>query len=414
MKKITIIYITLNMLLLAPTIPAVELFSTDTQQLQFTGYFRAGVGVSEGGTRQAKFSLSGTRSAYRLGNEPDTNVELTLQYAYIPIGKTTPKFKLIYMQDGYAPHGSNFKLDHRAQSYVQLNDILADADLWLGRRYYDRKFIHLMDHSWLNSGQGAHNGVGLKNITMPTGSLDLALFRYHDNGAGSPLRANAIDARWRGIPIHTNTELTAWAKYVIRDKNDILTYNKEKGIGLGVWIDYKKGNVTDTLAILYQSGPAIQQADYNARPIREDQIWDLKKAKTFEINNVFFYEILPKLSVQWSLLFRTEERGIAGSSRVNWLSTGIRPIYYLTDYINLALEASVDYVDDKINNRNGHLSKITVAMQIAQARGFYQRPVLRLFVTTAQWSNDFSAISAPPYNGEKSGWSSGIQAEWWW
>ena len=55
---------------------ALEIMKTGQQSLEFHGYVRTGIGMSEDGTTQAKFQAPGTRAVYRLGNEPDTNMEL--------------------------------------------------------------------------------------------------------------------------------------------------------------------------------------------------------------------------------------------------------------------------------------------------------------------------------------------------
>ncbi|MCK4707120.1 MAG: carbohydrate porin [Gammaproteobacteria bacterium] len=104
-----------------------------------------------------------------------------------------------------------------------------------------------------------------------------------------------------------------------------------------------------------------------------------------EINNTLTQEFLPDYSVQWTLLLRQEDRGVAGNSKVSWYSIGARPIFYFSKHINLAFEVGIDNIDDEINNRSGTLSKLTTALQISAAPGFKSRPVLRFFITLADW-----------------------------
>ena len=118
-------------------------------------------------------------------------------------------------------------------------------------------------------------------------------------------------------------------------------------------------------------------------------------------------------------MYRQEDRGLASNSKLNWASTGVRPIFYFSKHINLAIEAGVDYVDDKINNRKGSLTKLTTALQLSADRGFYSRPVLRLFVTLADWSESLKGQIGDtpgnaPYGTVTNGWSVGAQAEVWW
>ena len=188
---------------------------------------------------------------------------------------------------------------------------------------------------------------------------------------------------------------------------------------MGTWLDYKSNSLKNTIALKYETGAAISQSDFNPNAIREDLGWNLNKAKVFEINNMLTYEALPDYSFQWSLLYRQDDRGTAGNSDIRWMSTGIRPIFYLSKHINLALEAGIDYVDDKVNSRSGSLNKFTMALQFSADRGFKSRPVLRLFATVASWDESFRGAVGnipgnAPYSDSVSGWTIGAQGETWW
>lgn len=402
---------------------------TGQHSLEFHGYFRGGFGLSESGTTQAKFQAPGTRAAYRLGNEPDTNLELQFNYNY-DMGKSESDkshVQGVIMLDGYKAHGESneFSVGNLAQGYLSFNQFFNnDVKLWLGRRYYDRKDIHIMDHTWLNSGQGAHAGFGIENIKAGTGKLNLALFRYEDIFSGELINSTGLDIRWRDLEMSNNSKLTLWAGLTARHKVAALNYASKTGYGIGAWLDHKSENISNTSVILYQSGPAITQGDYNARPIREDidgVLWNLDDATVFEVSNTLTYEKLPNYSVQWTVMARQEDHGLAGNSKFNWYSMGARPIFYFSKHLNLALEASIDSIDDKLNNRSGTLTKFTTALQISADRGFYNRPVMRLFITLADWSDELKGAglvgSTPgnaPYANDTQGWSIGAQAEVWW
>lgn len=125
--------------------------------------------------------------------------------------------------------------------------------------------------------------------------------------------------------------------------------------------------------------------------------------------------------MQWTVIARSENFGLKGSKgdTVNWYSTGIRPIFYLTNHVNIAVELGIDFVDDEINDRQGSVRKSTIALQLAKSRGYYSRPVLRAFATYANWSDDFKELvgvspNGAPYGNQTHGWTYGIQAEAWW
>ena len=427
MKNILAVMLVVILSVLSHSTIALEI-SSGQDSLKMHGYFSTGLGFSKNGDTQAKFQLPGARSKYRLGNEPDTNMELLFDYTHKlkdPENKNA-NIQSVIMLDGFKNHGESnaISLGHIAQAYVSLNKLFNDdVDIWIGRRFYQRKSIHIMNHYWLNPGQNSHNGLGFVNQLLGAGKLDLALFRNEDNfsisGTAYLINNTVLDARWHDLPTSQKTRLTAWVQLADRAALGALNYAKKSGYSVGTWLDYKSNSLKNTIALKYETGAAISQSDFNPNAIREDLGWNLNKAKVFEINNMLTYEALPDYSFQWSLLYRQDDRGTAGNSDIRWMSTGIRPIFYLSKHINLALEAGIDYVDDKVNSRSGSLNKFTMALQFSADRGFKSRPVLRLFATVASWDESFRGAVGnipgnAPYSDSVSGWTIGAQGETWW
>ena len=399
---------------------------TGKHSLDFHGYIRTGLGMSKDGTTQAKFKAPGARASYRLGNEPDTDLELQFNYNYkMSKDKTDNAYvQGVFMLDGYKTHGSSsdFSVSNLAQGYLSFNQFFnSDTKIWLGRRYYDRKSLHISNHYWLNPGQGSMGGLGIEDVSAGTGKFNFAMFRYEDVSGTDLIDSTSLDARWHGIEVGENAKLTLWAGFTARHKQATLNYETKTGYGIGAWLDQKSSNMKNTTVFIYQTGPEIKQGDFNPKPIRENLAgtWNLDKARSFEISNALTYEKLPEYSFQWIALYRQEDHGISGNSKFNWASTGIRPIFYFSKHVNLALEAGIDYIDDKVNNRKGSLTKLTTALQLSADRGFYSRPVLRVFITLADWSDALkgqvgNTPGNAPYATVTQGWSVGAQAEVWW
>jgi maltoporin len=191
---------------------------------------------------------------------------------------------------------------------------------------------------------------------------------------------------------------------------------------LGIWHDQANFlglGGSNTVAGTYRHGAALVQGTFNARPVREDQGFDLSNAAAWEINNNFLMEPSNKWSMQWAVVLRSEDRGLGRSDKIKWYSTGIRPIYYISDHVNIAFELGYDYVDNEILDRKGGLTKATLALQLARGRGYYNRPVLRLFGTYARWSDAFEGLigntpGSAPYGDDTKGWTVGTQIEAWW
>ena len=401
---------------------------TGQESLEFHGYFRAGLGMSESGTTQARFQAPGARSSYRLGNEPDTNIELQLSYNY-KVGQSeldNSYVRGVFMLDGYQPHGqtNDFTISHLAQGYLSFNAFFNnDIKLWLGRRYYDRKSIHILDYTWLNPGQFSQAGLGIEDISTGTAKINVALFRYEDtfdiSGTAFLLNSTRLDTRWHDLNISDNLKLTLWADLTLRHELTTSSYANQSGYGLGGWLDYDASATKNTTVLIYQIGSSINQGNYNPKPVREDLGWDLENATSFEFSNTLTFEPESDYAVQWAVLYRHEDHGLAGNSKLDWYNTGVRPIIYFSRHMNIAFEAGFDRIEDDINNLNGSLSKFTTALQISADRGFFSRPVMRFFVTFADWSDDFKGLigNTPgdaPYANETQGWSIGAQAETWW
>lgn len=398
------------------------------------GYLRIGAGASEDGGPQAQFQAPSARSKYRLGNEPDANLELAVSHRYrMEPELKSPTVHTYVMIDGYAAHNDDFEFNNLAQAYVEFEQFFDnDISVWMGRRYYDRKDIHLSDHFWLNTGQGAYFGMGLEGFKLGSGEVSLAAFRYQDKGAQSVnasatgvLNSTAFDLRYHGFELTDNHTLNLWGQLVQRHENDDLDYRNKMGFGGGGWIDSKNFlGGEHTLAVLFLGGPAITKGDFDARPVREDENndgqndWDLGEATAVEINSNYTVEIGKRFAFQSMLLYRYEVRGVDDGIKgdeVFWWSAGGRLVYFMSDYFSLAGEAGFDTTDNQLVDLTGSVRKATLALQMAPKPGYYERPLMRLFITLANWDNDFEGIVASDVYGEDTaGFTVGAQVETWW
>jgi maltoporin len=105
----------------------------------------------------------------------------------------------------------------------------------------------------------------------------------------------------------------------------------------------------------------------------------------------------------------------SGGDQVHWASAGLRPIWHFNQYLSLAGEAGVDWVKDEGASTSDSLYKLTLAPQVSLGGRFMSRPVIRAFVTYAQWGDDFvGQVGGNDYIGENSGLTYGVQMEVWW
>ncbi len=107
-------------------------------------------------------------------------------------------------------------------------------------------------------------------------------------------------------------------------------------------------------------------------------------------------------------------------ARSQWFSVGARPIYHVDAHWNFATELGHDRVRGDGGTRQ--LTKLTVALQYSAERGFFARPVWRLFATHARWNGAAQAAAQPgstlsesgEFGSRTSGSTFGVQFESWW
>jgi maltoporin len=378
--------------------------------LFLAGYLRMGAGLSHDHT-MVDFKLPGATAKYRLGNEANFYYETRFRYRQqLEQGKLTGNLNFA----GFRRYDSNesFELDivREANLSYQINN----SEYWIGRSYNHRKQIHIIDHYFMNTAQGADWGLGVNAVSLADGLFNIAYYQYRDNFNNETLTSRAIDLRWQ-TSLDDNSKVLYWLYARTRDDNRKLNATDENGYSVGMRIDHKKlFNGKSRMVAFYSQGAAIVQSGINGRPIREQQGWQLSKASIFELSNDWLFEN-NSFSVNWIFLLRKTDKGLPGKSKIDWYSTGFRPQFYFTERWNIAFEQGIDYVDDQISAQQGWLSKSTIALQYMKKNHFYHRPAYRIFATYAKWSDDFiGQIGGQIFQHQDNGWNLGIQVESWW
>jgi maltoporin len=143
------------------------------------------------------------------------------------------------------------------------------------------------------------------------------------------------------------------------------------------------------------------------RPEDQDS-WRFRVTEHFTANLSEHFSIGPALVYQF-----TDFDSDGG--QVHWASAGVRPIWHFNQYVSLAFEGGVDWVKDEEADTTGNVFKLTLAPQVSLGNRFMSRPVIRGFVTYAQWSDDFvGSVGGNDYLNEDHGVTYGVQMEVWW
>ncbi|WP_370979691.1 carbohydrate porin [Agaribacterium sp. ZY112] len=398
-------------------------------QLELDGYIRHSMGVSKSGQEQVSFQAPGAQAKYRFGNEADTYGELAVDYHYLPEGgaEDAMSYQLYFMQSAYQKHGEpgNFTFDNTEQLYLKLNNVLpGGVDLWMGKRYYDRHDIHMLDYYWLNTVQGAEGALGLEGMALWGGEASATLIRTADDveasdGSTELLYATALDMRLFDVQLSERSRINFWAFFNERHQNEKLHLNAKAGWALGSWLvtdDILYGELLNGLTL--RSGAAVQQNHFGGpQPVRtsDDRVYEDNWA--LEWVNQHTIDVHGDFAVQSVFLYGLADGDVPGKdgSKVSWLSMGSRPMYRLSQYGMASFELGLDHVRDEYKDEEGWLSKTTLAYELKPRFSFYDRPTLRFFATYAHWSDAFvGQVGGETYLADNEGWTLGTQLEHWW
>ncbi|STC88160.1 Cryptic outer membrane porin BglH precursor [Edwardsiella hoshinae] len=188
----------------------------------YTGYFRSGWVTS----RRAVAESYAIGSLGRLGNEYGAWFDLRLDKpVYSHEGKTV---NAVVQLDGnlntsYTPAWFNTFEDNKLQFsnlFVRTTGFipfLPEATFWVGKNSLPFYEIQMLD--WKGNWALSAGGVGLENITLGPGWLDLAVVRqdlklYHrDYASNTHVNTNAIDLHYRHLPLWEGATLALAGRY---------------------------------------------------------------------------------------------------------------------------------------------------------------------------------------------------------
>ncbi|MBV8326023.1 carbohydrate porin [Chryseobacterium sp.] len=403
-----------------------------SHELSSNGYLRSGFGWTDGGP-MVNFVTPDNMHKFRMGNEANQYAEFQFNYRY-KNKDSVNLYEVTYMMSKYIAFGSDDykQFPETAQLYGKINKVVKNANIWIGKRYYDRRNVEMLDYFWINAAQNSQLGIGLENYQIKkSGNMNLAFirFKYGNNDAHSYV----TDFRYMDIPVSQYSQLNFLGQYSIKTQNDITHTPKSSGYAIGGWWTYAKDHITHTSTLIFRKGSSITDNTYSGKTITENignqTLYNLDKASSFDVINNFVYDDKRRHAVQASLTYQyrdfgidnTDENGIMTDHRVarNLFSVGFRYLYYINKHFNLALEAGNDYVKNNRSGVEGSLQKITFSPQISWNYGYFSRPVLRPFITYAHWSDSFVGLTGTSdYNmkllNKNHGISFGLQLEIWW
>mgnify|MGYP000308235255 CR=1 FL=1 len=355
--------------------------------IDFHGYLRAGTGSADEGGKQACFQLQGAASKYRLGNECETYMEIELGAEVAKIDRTSFAVHTMLSYDAPQNTGEEKNVDALQQAWAEAKNLgdgpWATAAVWAGKRSY--AYIRQVDPNNALISQTNHDFRYEGIPTNPNGNIDLVAVFGSKNNAD-----NAGTSNQNGTLLH-------------------IQHNQNRIFGNE---GYNKA--------VFQFGDKNMDLSYGSYASRSPGgIPATYDGKQWRLLDNLFMDLGHNLQAEAVISYTDADSSSASKNAGtpdgrSWFSAGIRPVYSFTKLYSLAVELGYDQIDPE-QGKKTHLTKLTIAPQIAAGRGYWARPALRAFATFASWNEKGAVLGTDPrYANQTSGWSYGVQAEAWW
>ena len=432
---------------------ALALSSVAASAVDFHGYFRAGAQAStQGGEVYCLGNGNKGHKVGRLGDECDTYAELTLnQEVYNKANnKWTVNTLVAYgtaegnrdlQGDSWQGVGGDGPWNGQRLSIRELwTGYQTDAgyQIWAGKRFYQRKDIHILDLYYLNnSGYGA----GIEGIDVGAGNLAFAVTKWANDGTSDYNRnVYKLDARWNGIPVGPLGNLDASVIYAlpfISEQQEANAAGNARAnransgalvtLDLNTAVNSDSVNLMNHFVVQYGTngfgyiGQNGNHAGDNYTPDLDDTgvrviDWGTLDAGNFGLG----------YSLIWAHVDNGDDHHAAGATwtteRSGWIySIVLRPEYKWTEFTRTTLE--LGYSSQKTNGwmapgEDPDVYKVTLAQQFTPGKGFWTRPAIRFYVSYIG-GDEFAEGWAVGYknknkDGDEHQITVGTQVEAWW
>lgn len=364
------------------------------QALDWSGYWRAGPGLTSNSANRACYALNGGSNGmkYRLGNECDIYGEFLMSQDYKKDGL---EYKVSLMTNHYT---GNTDTDGKGLAIEQLwaevkgIDLAPEATFWIGKERGRRGDVHIVD-TFFTEMKGV--GAGVKGIN---GHYGVAYYKNDDqpNKPGHRINLEAM-----GFDTNPAGKLNGWVT---------LTKGQFTGgtTGFGLSLRHDQGNLfgtslSNTLWLQYSQGSASLGSNFG-------DLTATSRAKGWRVVESFNGQV-GSVGGQAMFLFAKETDSTGKSTTSS--SVGGRVSFGVTRNFKFVTEAGVSqYKPD--GGETARLTKITLAPTLSIDNSFWSRPELRLYVTSAKWNKAAGNVTGnAAFANKTSGTSVGAQVEWW-
>lgn len=405
---------------------AVALLSASASAVDFNGYARSGVGVSDDGDQKCSVDV---QKVGRLGNECGTYAEMSLgQEVHNNDGKLFKiKTTLAYTSnqtndwEGTGDLDANFAIREMFATATGVLGFAPEATVWAGKRFYQRHDVHITDfYYWDISGPGA----GIEGIKMGDGALNFSWTRsdrsdsfVNNQGTietgddtGSARNQNIIDVRYTGLALNAANSLDFGAMYAMVNETDAQELdNRDLKDGVLLTAELTSSIFGGFNKVVGQFGTegyahALRYFGAGSWYASNDSGYDGTAFRFID------WGVIPageKVDIGYSFNYATYDRDDFANAH-DYMNVVVRPSYKWSDYTKTILELGYYTADDDAWGEE-EKSKVTLAQAITAGNGFWARPELRVFASYVKDHNDGTFS-----NGEDNQLNFGVQMEAWW
>ena len=416
--------------------------ASDNGGFEFHGYARSGLlmnnsaAKTQGGPSVTPAGETGGHVG-RLGNEPDTYVELNLEHKQTLASGATTRFKVM-LADGQRSYNdwtaSSSDLNLR-QAFTELGHLptftgaFKDSTVWAGKRFDRDNF----DIHWIDSDVVFLAGTGAGIYDMRWDDNARSNFSVYGRTFGDIENSEntaqnyilsfnhfqgPVQLMVSGMRAKDNDERRDVDNHLV--KGDVANDGVHALLGLHNESFYGLREGTSKTALLYGHGlgAEVKSIGSDGALLPDANTWRLASYGITPLGGG--WHIAPALLAQTS-----KDRYVKGDS-YEWATLNLRLIQEITSNVEMQYEGSYQYMDLRpqgYNSRNavsGNFYKLTVAptLKAGDIGEFLKRPEIRLFATWMDWDHrldNYAKGDSFGSNGFVAGgeWNFGVQMETW-
>ncbi|QUM79837.1 maltoporin LamB [Moritella sp. 5] len=397
------------------------LLSSAAGAVDFNGYMRAGTGISGNNGENISFEKN---KIGRLGNENDLYAEFGFRQELPEITGMEEQTWIVDAMIAQGNFGNNGWEDgdfNVAQFNVQATGLIAsdkEATMWAGKRYYQRKDIHITDFYYLNTSAGA--GGGIENLTVGPGKLSAAwmldegsqkssngLSQDHSWSNDSKVNGNIFDVRYSGLELWSGANLEVAAIYNFANKKAEQTLEADDGVMLTAILQQGLSNGFNQTVLQYGTSSYGAQMSDLGSGAWFDRSGKQNDATGYRVINWGVVSFGDKIEVGHQLMYANSTDVGLVKEEHELLSAVVRPMYKWNQNMKTILELGVFSESQGSTDKGG--SKATIAQAWSMGEGFWARPELRVF---ASYITDDEGTTLGSSKGD-SDYTIGMQVEAW-